>query len=81
MPAVVKKTVRHGIWALAALFLVAGFLGYCTPISQISMPSGVADRTFGQRAIFFWAENGWTLMLIGAGLLLLRVVALPLALD
>ncbi len=72
------KGVKLAIVALGLAFLVAGFLGICTP--DASMPWLKADAagwTPWQGFVTFIARSGGLLMGAGAALILLRIIVLP----
>ncbi len=77
-----KKAIRLVVFFLGLAILVAGFLGYCTPDASMDWLS--ADRStwnLWQSFVTFIAHNGGTLMLVGIGVILFRILVLPFLLD
>lgn len=77
-----KKAVRWGTFILGLLLLITGFLGYCTPdVSMDWLSKDSSEWTAWQRFVTFIARNGGTLMLVGIGVILFRILVLPFLLD
>ncbi len=77
-----KKTIRLVVFLLGLAILITGFLGYCTP--DVSMDWMKEDRStwnLWQSFVTFIAQNGGTLMLVGIGVILFRILVLPFLLD
>lgn len=76
------KAIKLACIILALLTLLTGFLGYCTPDASMEwIKTDEAGWSLWQRFVTFIAHNGGTLMLVGIGLLLCRILILPFLLN
>lgn len=80
MAATTRKWIGIGVWALTALLLIIGLLGYCTPAALLR-PLEEATPSLRLRFQHFIAGAGGALMLCGVGLAAFRVFALPFLLS